>query len=136
MRRQNRNNLWVRRALLALLVCGVGAPAPLRADDKALQRWEQMPAEERERALKNYETWKSLDAGEREKIRERWERFRALPPERQAEIRDRWDRFQKLSDDEKRALKEKVERWKSDKSGRPEDGDLSLIHISEPTRPY
>ena len=84
MRRQNRNNLWVRRALLALLVCGVGAPAPLRADDKALQRWEQMPAEERERALKNYETWKSLDAGEREKIRERWERFRALPPERQA----------------------------------------------------
>lgn len=82
----NRPGKIFKSLALGVLLFGAGS---LRAEPTASERWEKLPAAERERVLKNYERWKAMDGGRREEMQARWERFRSLDPARQEKIRER-----------------------------------------------
>jgi hypothetical protein len=51
-----------------------------------LERWNQLPKEQQERLRERYERFSSLPADKQQLVRQQYNRFRQLPPERQQEL--------------------------------------------------
>lgn len=77
-----------------------------------LERWRNMPPEEREKIRERYRRWKSLTPGQRERILERRRVWRSLPEASRSYLLDRREIYRQAGPGEKRAIEKFVRRMR------------------------
>ncbi|RZO84991.1 DUF3106 domain-containing protein [Oceanococcus atlanticus] len=71
------------------------SPAQRQELQRYAERWDQMPADKRERILRNHARWQNMSPEEKQRARAKWDKFRALPEAQREALRDCYRRKRK-----------------------------------------
>jgi len=73
-----------------------------------MEQFMQLPPDQRERLIKQYQQFRSLSPEERQAIRERWQFYRAMPPDEREQVRRLHQNLQRIPDEKRRIMIEKI----------------------------
>jgi hypothetical protein len=82
---------------------GRTAKAPI--GQEALQRWQQLPPEEKERLRERYREYQQLPPEQQQRLRQNLERFRKMDPQQQTQLLERFRRWQQFSPERRENLR-------------------------------
>lgn len=77
------------------------------------QKWEKLPAEEKEAILNRYQRWKNLPPERKENLRTRWNQYQKRSPEEKRFLRERWKRYKSMSPEQKATIRDRWKKWQS-----------------------
>ncbi|MEW6269722.1 MAG: DUF3106 domain-containing protein [Thermodesulfobacteriota bacterium] len=107
-------------ALLAVLTVAalegsVAEARPRGRPDRMARNWEEMNAEERQKALRNFQRYQSLPESSRRRMDQSYESYKRLDPRERDRVQRNYQKYRQMSPDQRRSFEQKYKRWKGDK---------------------
>lgn len=103
----------------AVLLAGALAGAARAGAIRPVQGWEDLDAEQRSRALQNYQRYQRLPKDQQREVDQQWQRWRGMDSQEQNRVRRNYESYRQLDKQQRRDFGQRYEQWRrGDPKGR------------------